>query len=77
MLVLAVCCLVIGQVTGPVSIQLTSPSAGQVVSNTITLTASASSTMGPIQRVEYYVDGVLVGTHVAFPDRPKNLSIVY
>lgn len=45
-----------------VTVELVSPAPGSVVSNTITLTANASSLAGPIQRVEFYVDGKLIST---------------
>lgn len=45
-----------------VTVDLLFPAPGSVVSNTITLTAEASSLAGPIAKVEFYVDGKLIGT---------------
>ena len=42
--------------TNPVSVSLTAPTNGSTVSGTVTLTATAGSTMGPITRVEYIMD---------------------
>jgi hypothetical protein len=63
-------------VSNPVSVSLVSPIDGSTVSNTVTLTANASSTMGPIVRVEFYVDGALVavGTNPIAP--PSGLRLL-
>lgn len=45
-----------------VTVNMTSPSNGSTVSNTIQLTATAVSTSAPIHHVEFYVDGVLFQT---------------
>ena len=45
-----------------VSVAITSPVVGSVVSNTITLSANATSLAGKIQRVEHYIDGKLFAT---------------
>lgn len=47
---------------GPVSVTLNSPADGSTVSGTITLSASASSLAGPIVKVEFYRDGILIAT---------------
>lgn len=46
--------------SNPVSVTWLSPVAGSTISNVITLSASAVSLAGPIHRVEYYVDGIMV-----------------
>lgn len=62
-----------GQATSPVSVEIVAPTTGQVVSNTITFTAIASSTVAPITKVEFYRDGILMGTVYA---KPNNLRFV-
>ena len=68
--------LLVGQVNSPVTVNMTNPTSGQVVSNSITLLAEASSTMGPISKVEFYVDGVLVGTDYRSLQSPTNPRII-
>jgi len=46
----------------PVSVELLTPVNGSTVSGVIELTATASSTAGPITKVEFYRDGILIGT---------------
>lgn len=46
----------------PVSVVVTSPTDGAIVSNTITLSVNVTSTVAPIARVEYYLDGQLIAT---------------
>lgn len=60
----------------PVTVTMLSPVAGSTVSNTITLSADASSLAGPIMRVEFYVDGQLVGTVTNRPPSPTGLRTV-
>lgn len=45
----------------PITLTLDSPASGSVISNTITLRATAGSTAGSITRVNFYVDGRLIG----------------
>lgn len=45
----------------PVAVTLDAPADGATVSGTVQLSATASSTMGPITRIEFYLDGKLVG----------------
>lgn len=58
-----------------VSVTLTSPINGQTVSGVIQLTAEASSTTGRISKVEFYVDGSLVGTDYAVPPAPTGFKV--
>lgn len=48
--------------SNPVSVELLSPVAGSTVSNIITLSANATSLAGPIHHVNFYVNGILVGS---------------
>ena len=79
LLAAALACLIAGRLFGqavsPVTVAMTSPISGQVVSNTITLTAEASSTVAPIQRVEFYMDGVLIGTKTVLPRKPEAVRL--
>lgn len=75
LLAAAIGTLVLGQSIGPVQVELTAPLSGQVVSNTITLTAEAFSAAAPIQRIEFYVDGVLIGTQTVLPRNPEGLRL--
>ena len=59
-----------------VTVELISPVAGATVGGNITLYANASSLAGPITRVEFYVDGVLVGTSTNRTPAPDNLRVV-
>ena len=67
---------------GPVTVELLTPVAGSTVSNTITLTARASSTAAPITKVEFWdvFNGVhtLIATVTNFesvPAPPKGLRV--
>lgn len=62
------------QVENPTTVTLLSPVAGSTVSNTITLSATASSSAAPISRVEFYMDDKLVGT-IYNAQTPKNLKV--
>lgn len=64
------------QVVRPVSVQITHPTTGQVVSNTFILTATASSTAGPIKKVEFYHNGILMDVVTNLPAPPSNLRIL-
>jgi hypothetical protein len=46
----------------PVTTQLLFPIQGSTISNTITLSCTATSTVAPITKVEFYMDGQLIGT---------------
>ena len=61
----------------PVSVELTAPANGSTVSGVIQLTATASSTIGPIVRVEFFRDGVLIGTvyNPALSNTPPGLML--
>jgi hypothetical protein len=63
----------------PVTITLDSPLAGSVVSNTITLRATAGSSVAPISRVEFYCDGKLIGivnsNNVPIPIPPTGFTV--
>lgn len=61
--------------TGAVSVAVTSPPAGAIVSNTVAVTALASSTAAPIQRIELYVDGTLLGATNFPPPAPTGLRV--
>ena len=65
-----------GQSSGPVTVELVAPASGAVVSNTFTLTATASSTVAPIQRIEFFVDGILIGTKTVLPRTPTGLQLI-
>lgn len=52
--------------TAPV-VALTSPANGAIVSGTVGITADATDAMSGVNRVEFRVDGVLVGTDSAAP----------
>lgn len=52
--------------TTPPTVNLTAPANGATVSGTVTLTASASDAVG-VTRVEFFVDGALVGSDSAAP----------
>ena len=58
----------------PVTVTLVSPTNGAIVSNTITLSAVASSVMGPITKVEFYRDGVLIKTVYSKPEAPTSVN---
>lgn len=58
-----------------ITLELLSPIAGSTVSNTITLSANASSLAGPITKVEFYVDGVLVGISTNKFAKPGDLTV--
>lgn len=68
------------QQTGPVSVQLISPANGSVISNTIELSAEASSIAGPITMVEFYCDGKIIGVTgsngLALPQPPDGFNVV-
>lgn len=67
------------QAPSPVTITLLTPTNGSTISGLIQLGAAASSTAGKIARVEFYVDGKLVGIvnsnnqNMLFP--PGNVSV--
>lgn len=67
-----------GATTSPVTVEWVSPTNGSVVSGTIPLTVRASSTAAPIQRVEFYRDGVLIATvtNTMLANVPGNLRVV-
>jgi hypothetical protein len=52
--------------TTPPTVSLTAPANGSTVSGTVTLTATASDS-GSVARVEFYVDGALLGTDSLSP----------
>lgn len=52
--------------TTPPTVNLTAPANGATVSGTVTLTASASDAVG-VTRVEFYVDGALIGSDTTSP----------
>ena len=52
--------------TTPPTVSLTSPAAGSTLSGTVSLTASASDNVA-VSRVDFYVDGTLVGQDTASP----------
>lgn len=56
----------------PVSVQLVSPASGSVVSNTISLSVLASTAApgAAIYKVEFYVDGKLIGAVTNRPTAP-------
>ena len=61
--------------TNPVTVTLDTPTNGATISGTITLQSHASSTMGPIVRVEWYMDNQLIAV-VTNPISPaSNLHI--
>lgn len=66
--------------SGAVAVELVSPTPGSVVSNTITLSATATSTAAPIAWVEFYADGNLIGVvnsnNQEIPRPPVNLRVV-
>jgi hypothetical protein len=56
----------VDNVDDPPSVTLTSPGAGSTVSGTLTLAAAADDD-GSVVKVQFFVDGVLVGTATASP----------
>ena len=52
--------------TTPPTTSITSPSAGSTVSNTTTISATASDNVG-VSQIEFYIDGVLRGTDTTSP----------
>ncbi|HVG57555.1 MAG TPA: PHB depolymerase family esterase [Hyalangium sp.] len=54
-----------GDTTAP-TVNVTAPANGATVSGTVTITASASDNVG-VSRVEFFVDGALVGTDTSSP----------
>ncbi len=54
----------------PVTVEMLTPVNGSTVSGTITLSCTATSTVAPITRVEFYVDGQLVGTVTNTTQKP-------
>lgn len=80
-LLLSLCLAVVGikgATTSPVSVEWVSPTNGSVVSGTIMLGVRASSSAAPIQRVEFYRDGVLIATvtNTMLANVPINLRVV-
>jgi hypothetical protein len=59
-----------------VTCTLLAPTNGSTVSGVINLQATASSTMGPIVKVEFYRDGLLIGTVTNKPTSPQNLKVM-
>jgi hypothetical protein len=53
--------------TTPPTVTLTSPTNGATVTGNINITASASDSGSGVARVEFYVDGQLIGTDTAAP----------
>lgn len=73
--------LVIGiksQPISPVTVEWVTPTNGSTVSGTIMLGVRASSLAAPIQRVEFYRDGILIGvvTNTMLANVPGNLRVV-
>lgn len=66
---------VIPRQTGPVTVEMVSPTNGSTVSGTITVSCRASSVIAPITKVEFYRDGVLFAT-VYPPLPPTNVHIL-
>lgn len=63
----AVCYLLISLImclgaTNPVSCELATPTNGATISGIVTLTAIAGSLVGPITRVEWFMDGQLIAS---------------
>jgi hypothetical protein len=58
-----------------VSATLDQPPDGSVISNTVTLSATPSSTAAPIVRVEYYLDGILIATVTNPISPPATLTL--
>jgi poly(hydroxyalkanoate) depolymerase family esterase len=54
-----------GDTTAP-TVNVTAPTSGSTVSGTVTITASASDDVG-VSRVEFFVDGALVGSDTSSP----------
>jgi hypothetical protein len=52
--------------TTPPTVSLTSPASGATLSGAVSITASATDNVG-VARVEFYVDGALLGTSTAAP----------
>ncbi len=54
---------------GAPKVSITSPSSGQsfVVGNTVTINANASDTDGSVSKVEFYVDGSMIGQDTSAP----------
>lgn len=80
-LLLSSCLFIVGikgATTSPVTVEWVTPTNGSVVSGTIQLTVRASSSAAPIQRVEFYRDGVLIATvtNTMLANVPGNLRIV-
>lgn len=48
--------------SNPVTCELLTPVSGSTVSNIITLSATATSLAGPIHHVDFFVNGVLIGS---------------
>ncbi len=60
------CILDKGAVKAP-TVNLTAPTAGSTVSGSVTLTATATEVGDTISKVDFYVDGALVGSKTAAP----------
>lgn len=80
-LLLSLCLAVVGikgATTSPVSVEWVTPTNGSTVSGTIQLTVRSSSSAAPIQRVEFYRDGVLIATvtNTMLANTPSNLRII-
>ena len=67
--------LALSPAQNPVTCMITYPTDSEVVSNTITLNVSASSSIAPISRVEYYLDGALIATVTNPVNPPAGLSL--
>ena len=78
----AVACFIAGRMVGqtsesPVAVSITAPLGGQVISEsgTVLITADSFSAAAPIQRIEFYKDGVLMGVKTVLPRRPEMLKL--
>lgn len=58
----------------PITVKLTSPVSGTTVSGTINLTAEVSTN---VVRVEYYMDGKLIGVIDRRPQIPQRLRVLH
>jgi len=60
----------------PVSVTMLTPVNGSTVSGVIELTATASSTAGPITHVDFYRDGVFIGRAYNYlPAPPSGVKV--
>lgn len=61
--------------TNAVTVTWVTPTNGQTVSGTIPLVVNAGSSVAPITRVEFYRDGVLIGTVSNRPSPPTLVTL--